>query len=113
MNTELEQLTARLARMEQERRQDRAELSRATRRARLSTACALAALALTGLLAAHPAAAQQNAYFTSGASTINYAITGGAFVGEDSSGNTTNPNTGQPYNANVTLASGGSVFVIV
>jgi hypothetical protein len=69
---------------------------------------ALSALALGGSLTA---ASAQDVHYTAGTSTIDVAhsVLGDAIVGADALFNTSNPITGNPYNATVNVVTGGSV----
>jgi hypothetical protein len=68
---------------------------------------ALSALALGGSLTA---ASAQDVHYTAGTSTIDVAhsVLGDAIVGADALFNTSNPITGNPYNATVNVVTGGS-----
>jgi hypothetical protein len=69
---------------------------------------ALSALALGGSLTA---ASAQDVFYTAGTSTIDatQSVLGNAWVGLDAQFNSTDPNTGNPYNATVNVVTGGSV----
>ena len=70
---------------------------------------ACAALSIVALGALGRCASAQNAYYTTGTSTIDaaHSVNGNAFAGYD--GNSGTDSQGHPYNPTVNLVSGGSV----